>query len=213
MGNENLNLEVTPETINETPEATPVEAPKEENRQAPDTVKFEDIDKITDPEQLKKIAKDQFAMRMRIGKKLEKPPDSKISETADPFTKRDFHKINEKSAIEQVTTISDTDSEETKQIKKDLNNREIWDEVKRYYSNKSGRDRVKDIVEDIFDAHAAWKRRGGAKAPDTSKLMAAELARNAGKGGGGKPTIPKTEVKSTLPPRPVPMSEWFVKKS
>lgn len=209
MGNEDLNLEVTPETINETPESTPGEAPKEEKGQAPDSVKFEDIDKITDLEQLKKIAKDQYAIRVRLGKKLEKSPVSKISEPADPITKRDFHKINEKEAIEQVTTILDTDSEEVKQVKKDLN--EHWNDIKKHYKATSGKDRAKDIAEDIFDAHASWKRRGGGKAPDTSKETAAELARNAGKPGGGKPTAPAGKPSSTIP-RPVQMKDWFAPK-
>lgn len=210
MKDKNLNPEVPPETKIETPEKAPVEVPKEEEKpQVPDNPKFEDIDKIDDVEALRKIAKDQYATRIRLGKKLDKAPDSKPIDSTDALTKRDFHKINEKEAIEQATTILDTDSEELKEIKKDLN--EHWDDIKKHYSGKSGKDRVKDIADDIFDAHAAWKRRGGGKAPDNAAKTAAELARNAGKGGGGKPTSSVNEPKSTLPPRPTPMTEWYKK--
>ncbi len=201
-----LDPEVTPENTNETPEATPGEASKEE-AQTPDPNE-DPLDKITDPEELRKIAKAERGKAQRYGKKPEKAPVSSPAASAELVTKKDFHKINEKSAIEQVTTVSDSDSDEDKQIKKDLN--EHWNDIKKHYAPKSGRDRVKDIVEDIFDAHAAWKRRGGVKAPDTSKEATAELARSAGKPGGGKPAQ-TAKPSATKIPRPTQMTDWFKK--
>jgi len=85
----------------------------------------------------------------------------------------DVEKQNEKAAIEQATVVADSDDDETKALKKEINDN--WDAIVPFYTGKGGRKDPKAIREDILDAHAAWKRRFG-NSKETEGKTAADLS-------------------------------------
>lgn len=126
-------------------------SPSEEGAGADDGKSEDPIDKMT-PEEMRAELKKRRAISSRLEKKGQQP-------STDFLTVGDFEKANEKNAITGITTIDKDDPEELQAIKKEID--ENWERVRLFYTNRRGKKTVKDIQEDILDAHAVWKRREG----------------------------------------------------
>jgi hypothetical protein len=120
-----------------------------------------------------------------------------------PVTKRDLHKINERKAIRTATTVSDDDKPEDRAIKQEIHDH--WDEIKRFYTGRSGKNDPADIVDDILDAHAAWRRRNANKS-DGGKAAVATLTRDAG-ARGSSPSA--TDVRKAPPRQKEGLANWY----
>lgn len=120
----------------------------------------------------------------------------------EPLTKGDFYRANEKQAIQLATTVSESDSEDSAELKKEI--ADNWDKIRVFYSGTSGRETVKDIHEDILDAHLVWKRRtgGSVKEPVVQETIA---------GTSGKGPIVKDNVK-VIPKPVIGMEHWKTAK-
>lgn len=135
------------------------------------------------------------------GKEAEKPKDA-------PMTVGDFEKVNQKNAIRESTTALDTDTDEVKAIKADID--ENWDRVRMFYTPRRGKKTTQDIVQDILDAHALWKRSEGKPAKEESP--AGDLATHSGArpGAGGAPA-PKPNLADKFS-KPKGPDNWYPKK-
>ena len=155
---------------------------QEESKQEKTLSKSDDpFDQIDDPEELRRIAKEERSKRQRLGKKTDTKTEAKSDDT---LRRSDFEKENERLAIEMATTPSGNDSDDLVTLKQDIERN--WDEIRKHYRPTS-RLTKESIYEDILDAHALWKRRGGG----TTRQTNAALAAVHGKGG----TSPKPSTK------------------
>lgn len=136
----------------------------------------------------------------------DKDAEPQLPATADesaPVTKRDLHKINERKAIRTATTVSDDDKPEDRAIKQEIHDH--WDEIKRFYTGRSGKNDPADIVDDILDAHAAWRRRNSNKS-DGGKAAVTTLTRDAG-ARGSSPSA--TDVRKAPPRQKEGLANWY----
>ena len=165
-----------------------------------------------------KLIKERDDYRARaIAKDAKKPeikkPDSK--DEGEFLTKADFHKHNQDVAIKMAEgeTKVEADSfgmtaEELAEVQADI--KANFEEVKKFYSPKSGKATSEDIFNDLLDAHAAWRRRNPKKPADADAKARAELTKQRGNKGGSpdpKDQVQRPKVfKSKVPP-----SEWYKK--
>lgn len=145
---------------------------------------------------LKKIRGIGFRQNRKQG---EEPSAPETKAPVAALSKEDFHKSNQKSAIKMATgergidpTVAKTlrlSEEEVPNIQKEI--ADNWERVRLYYTPRSGKDTAEDILTDIVDAYAVWKRR---------------------EGGTGEPADPAAALKGTIKPgssqvRPVPVAK------
>jgi hypothetical protein len=124
----------------------------------------------------------------------------------DPVTHEDLYKMNERMAVRIATTPQDNDPEDVAAIKAEINDN--YEEVTKFYTAKSGKNTPEDIVEDLFDAHAAWKRRNAGKGTDASKRAVSEALREGGV-RGSSPSA-DTKAKTTKFDRPKEgLKNWY----
>lgn len=123
-------------------------------------------------------------------------------------TKEEVRKKNEKDAIKRVETILESDDDVTKALKTEINDN--WDEIKSFYTGKSGKDDVDSVYEDILDAHAAWKRRNGGKTKD-GKAAAGQLAAHRGTGGTSPKANQQQPARTRLLNKGAKPTEWYPK--
>lgn len=171
------------------------------------SVKKSEFEKIKkergDFEQGLKIANDKLK-----GKKDDRTVATDANNQSEFVTKKDLYKTNEKLAISQATTISKDDTDDVKAVKKDLD--EHWDEIKPFYTGKSGKDTPAEIVEDLMDAHAIWKRRASGKTTKADdKGARADLSNDRGN-GGRSPAAAGERRKRILPQFSKP-TDWYKK--
>lgn len=112
----------------------------------------------------------------------------------DVVKKSDQEKANERLAFQSLETSEDELSEEL------LANK---DDILAYYVPRHGRLTKEDILEDLKDAHAVWKRSAKPKAAKPE----AEVAKVAGT-GGKSPTEAAPERKRVLH-KSKDISEWY----
>jgi len=176
------------------------EAPKVEDDGLEPELGDDPLDDIKD-EVARAEAKKARAIVRRAVKK-DAPPKPKLAEpvkpTEEPLTKADFHKINERAAIKQVTS--------------DPEIKAIWNEIAPLYYSRRGKESAADIIEDINDAITLYKARNPEIIVDDSKneLTATPVVKTAG--GPAEKTAPKKELNLpgfSLPAQP---SDWYGKK-
>lgn len=101
-----------------------------------------------DTEDVLAYAKERRAIKNRHSKK------DKELETKQPVVDTDavarFEKANERKAIRLIESSEDSTFVEIN---------ENWDEIVANYVSRRGKDTEEDILDDIMDAHAIWKRR------------------------------------------------------
>ena len=166
-----------------------------------------------------KLIKERDDYRKRAIAKDDKdkktPPKDEGKKEGDFLTRSDFYKHNETVAIKMAEgeTKVDPDSfgmtaEQLAEIQEDI--KANFDEMKKFYSPKSGKDTSEDIFNDLLDAHAAWRRRNPKKPADADAKARAELTKQRGNRGGSpdpKDQVQRPKVfKSKVPP-----SEWYKK--
>lgn len=204
--------ETAPESTEETAPATPSDDPIDKwDEDKLDAVLFARdaslINRNLTVEQKRAELKKFRAIDSRNkGKGEGKSPDA-------PMTVGDFEKVNQKNAIREATTPRAEDSPEIAAIKKEID--ENWDGVRTFYANRRGKATVADIVEDILDAHAAWKRKNGSSEGTDGTATAAELARTGRPRSGSGPVKPAPPSKATQDPRfskPGGPEKWYPKK-
>ena len=171
---------------------------------------------ILTKEEHEKLLKERDDYRKRaIAKddKEKKTPPKEDKKEGDFLTRSDFYKHNETVAIKMAEgeTKVEADSfgmtdEQLSEIQADV--KASFDEIKKFYSPKSGKDTSEDIFNDILDAHAAWRRRNPKKPADADKEARANLTKQKGFKGGSPDS--KTAPKERLVTRPrVPPNEWY----
>lgn len=117
------------------------------------------LDQITDTEQLRHEAKRFRGIANRKDKAPEpEPSDDEPEPTEEFMTKRDFYRVNEKKAIQNVTT-------ENPEIK------ENWEAIKGFYTSRRGKDTPEEIAEDLKDAYILWKARNPGTPADPTMDM------------------------------------------
>ena len=178
------------------------------------------LDLIDDAETLRAEAKKYRGISSRRAKPetevVVEPVVQPVAQVAAPgeyLSRKEFERSNQKTAIKTATTILDTDDEETQAMKKDID--EHFDSIKVHYTGRRGKVSPEDILEDLFDAHAIWKRRNGGKPADPQ----GDAARNLGTtpvvrptGGSRTTAAPKTEDDPRFRTAAQP-KEWYGKKN
>ena len=210
---EKENLEAEPAL--ETEEDRTLDAPADGD----DAQGIDPLDQITDPEALRAEAKKQRGIAARLAKgPKEEEPAAPVVVTPAPvasefLTKKDFERSNQKKAIRIATTPSDTDDEATQAAKEEIEAN--WDQVRIHYSGRRGKDTPEDIVEDLLDAHAVWKRKNGSKAADPQGDATRALAPTAVTRPGGSSRAPAPASGDDSDPRFNKASQpdqWYKKK-
>lgn len=137
-------------------------------------------------------------------------PQAAAAEGDKPVTKKEVWRGNTKAAIRAATVVSKDDDEATIALKKEID--ENWDAITPFYTGRGGKDDVNAIIEDIYDAHAAWKRRkGGSDKGDDG--AAADLAANRGKGGASPKADQTTQARKRIgPPISSSPKDWYKKE-
>jgi hypothetical protein len=121
------------------------------------------------------------------------------------LSKTDFYKSNERKAINSLTRIEATDSDEVKANKTFI--KENWNGIGALYVPRGGKDTPEDIVDDLGDAITLFKAKNPPKTEDDSAL-ALNTAPGRTKGG----VFDKTEVKSPLNVKKgAKPEEWYSK--
>lgn len=171
----------------------------EENLDSSDN--HDPLDDIDDIEELRSRAKEERSKRQRISKKVSskkesaEKPSTAVSEKKF-VTKDDYYRGNERKATRELTVVTEDDSEQSAEFKKDL--KANWKNVMRYYRDISGRETVEDIVDDITDAYNAFRRRNPKKSGDEAKEAASILSQSKGRGGKTPSSDGRPRKKSIL---------------
>lgn len=149
------------------------------------------------------------------GKALDttKKPDAQAGADikSEYVTKADLEKKNETDAIKRIENPAKDLDPATKALYQEIN--ENWDEVKTFYTGKNGKADPDIIIEDILDAHAAWKRRNGGKTKDGKGTAAADLATHRGSGGASPKPNQQTTPRKSLLNKGVSPKDWYPKKT
>lgn len=197
--------ELKEETVSEETE-TEEESDKSETSEETET---EDKDSVTltKAEHTKLIDENENNRKgiIRLNKELKdsKKPE-KVEKTDDFVKKSDFYKDNEKKAIKQATTPLDSDNDELKTIKIEID--ENWDKIIPHYNKSTSKEDVDAQVEAILDAHSAWKRRNP-QSTDEEAEAKAEISQSAGTGGKSPKDTPSK--KKSILPKDDGMKEWY----
>lgn len=151
------------------------------------------VDEALEGDSLRAEVKKLRSITQRRGERSTPPQKT---EGADVLKKSDVEKAQERLAISQIEGSTDDLSKEIS---------DNWDDIMKVYTPRHGRTTKEDILEDIYDAHAVWKRKH--KSTDTSKEATAELAQVHGRGGSSPSSTP-SEKKRILPKRQS-MDKWY----
>lgn len=147
---------------------------------------------------LRAKALERRAINNRHAKKKKEVPESAPSQPSDTDAIARFEKANERNAIRTIES-----SEEYEEVN------ENWDEIVASYVPRRGKDTAEDILDDILDAHAVWKRMQKPAEPDT-KQAASEVAHTRGTKGTSPESTP--QKKGGILKKSQGMSEWYEKK-
>ena len=211
-GDEELKDDTTEDTSVETEVEEETDNLTEDDEETEDEPEPEESDEETvtlSKAELEKLKEERDNYKQGLLKAKGKDKPKVVSKKDDKFvTQSEFYKANEKSAIETATVFTDSDTEQEKELKTELN--EHWSDIMKFFSGRSGKQTPVQIVEDIKDAHAAWKRRQTKPADKENKQVLQDLSKSHSdgkspkedKGGERKRIIPKSE----------PMDKWFPKK-
>ncbi len=208
--NEELNLEQDPtqqEQELELGEDTEVK-PKEVETEV-DPSDSDPLDSIDNVEDAVKEAKKFRSIASRKSSTKEEPKPAEIPKEGDYIKRTDFELVNQRKAIRLATTISENDSEEVKAKKADI--LENWDEVRKNYSPRRGKETPEDILEDITDAFVVFNnRRPPVDEVEEGDVVPEEITKTEAKAPVGNPPKPKTKTKNPpnfkLPKQP---DEWY----
>lgn len=200
--NEELNLEQDPiqqEEELELDESTEV-----------DESNSDPLDSIDNVEDAVKEAKKYRSIAKRKSTPEAKPQEETKPSESEFVKKTDLQLSNQKEAIQLATISNESDSEEVVQEKIDI--LENWDEIRKLYSSRRGKDTSKDILEDIKDAYAIFnKRRPPVEEKEEGEVEKEEITKTEAKVPVGNP--PKTQaVKAKNPPNfklPQQPDEWY----
>lgn len=124
-------------------------------------------------------------------------------------TKAELAKEREDKAIETATIAPKDASEEEVALAKEINDN--WDQIKTFYTGRSGKGTVEAIHGDILDAHAAWKRRYGSSEKSEKGGTAADLAASRGMGGTSPKPTQTGGPRKRIIPREQSAKDWFPK--
>lgn len=156
------------------------------------------------PEDPKEQAREGYAQRQaeKQAKDLSQPADTKD----DALTVTDMVRQNQRLAVQQATVPSDTDSEEVRAVKQDINDN--WDGVKKFYKNTSDAKipTPEEIRADIIAAHAAFRSRNPLSQDPN---QAARSISATGPSGAGKGTAPTPQQPKRVLPESKPMDQWY----
>lgn len=147
-----------------------------------------------DTEDLVALAKKERAIKNRHAKKE--------LETSQPSNKKDddaiqrFEKANERRVIRSIESSDDPELSEIN---------ENWDDIVANYIPRRGKDTEEDILDDIQDAYAIWKRKQVSKV-DTKQ---AESYVAQTKGVKGNSPSPAPQKKEKLIKRSEKMGDWY----
>lgn len=158
------------------------------------------LDALTDVEAIRREAKKYRGIASRKGR----TDDIPAPKSDTPYVTRDeFYDTNRNKAIKSIEQYDDTDP--LADMKREIN--ENWDDIVPFYVSRNGQDTPENILEDIFDAYALYKRRNGGKSTDDSARMLQSTVVTAPTGG-------RTEVKKDASQDPrftkgTPPSKWY----
>lgn len=145
-------------------------------------------------EDLVAFAKKERAIKNRHAKKE--------LETNQPSTKKDddairrFEKANERKAVRLIESSEEDDLVEIN---------ENWDEIVANYVPRRGRDTEDDILDDIMDAHAVWKRKQVVS--NSNKEAQSEVMQT--RGVKGNSPSPAPQKKEKIIKRSKKMGDWY----
>jgi hypothetical protein len=114
----------------------------------------------------------------------------------DVLTKTDFHKINEKKAIDAF--IKDNPEVDGK-----------WSDFISFYSDKRGRDSVDDIVNDLDDAKTLFLKHNPIKEEDDNQTKANLTSEKGLEASSSNDTKPQKTGNKFLESRGKPITEWY----
>lgn len=156
----------------ENPEGAGAVTPEGTEPNGTDPQDSDPLDSIQDVETLRAEAKKLRAIAAREKKKEgEVPPATPAAAASrgDFITRSDFELANQKKAVRLITSLSATDSAESKERKADI--LANLESVKQFYSPHRGKDTPEDIAEDLDDAYTLFRKRSPATKPDGTKEL------------------------------------------
>lgn len=146
-----------------------------------------------DTEDIVAFAKKERAIKNRHAKKeLETNQPSKKDDDAI----QRFEKANERKAIRLIESSDDDNLVEIN---------ENWEDIVANYVPRRGRDTEEDILDDIMDAHAIWKRKQSVS-KSTKEAESGVMQTRGTKGSSPSPAKPKTEK---IIKRTQKMGDWY----
>lgn len=149
-----------------------------------------------DTEDVLAYAKERRAIKNRHAKKDKGLETSQPSKADDGDAVKRFEKANERRAIR---TIESSEDESLVEIN------ENWDEIVANYIPRRGKDTEEDILDDIMDAHAIWKRKQTVTI-DT-KEAESEISQTHGTKGKSPLSQPVKKEKIIKPAKK--MGDWY----
>lgn len=206
---------VNPDQQEQTDELELDENKEDSSESNKDSQGSDPLDDIEDVEEMRKEAKKLRAIANRKPKEepketpKEEPKETPKVEEGDYLKKSDFQLSNQKKAIRLATISSENDSEKAQEQKTDI--LDNWEEVRKYYSPRRGKDTPEDILEDIKDAYSVFNsRRPKVEEKEEGEVGKEEITKTETKTPTGNP--PKTKEKAKdpkgfkLPKQP---DEWY----
>jgi len=200
--------EVEAETKETTTEETEVEEEEDEGEEEKKEPEADETDWKGEALKYKAILDRQKRRENRQSITPDKKPESfSTPEDSEYITKADFYRDNQKTAIRLATTSEENDTDEVKAMKAEID--ENWDSIRTFYTAHSGQGTSQDILEDIYDAHAAWKRRNPTKGGDASKHGRADIGPERGQRGSSANSGQTEQPKRSILGKREKPEEWY----
>lgn len=146
-----------------------------------------------------------LSLKDKLKAKPKEGADSSSPEEGKYLSRQDFHKANEKVAIDKF--VKDNP---------DMADKANWANLVRYYSGKSGKDTVDGIYRDLddaktlFDKYTEKKEEDGKEDKDLKKTLSTETNLSSG-GSKGKGKSSTTETGGILK-KGTPVKDWYPKE-
>lgn len=126
----------------------------------------------------------------------EKAKEQPKEEPKDVFTKTDFHKINEDKAINAF--LKDNPEVDGK-----------WSDFISFYNDKSGRDSVEDIINDLDDAKTLFLKHNPIKKEDDNQTKAKLTSEKSLESSSSDDVKPQKTGNKFLDARGEKITEWY----
>lgn len=181
-----------------------------------DTQGSDPLDNIEDVDEMRKEAKKLRAIANRKPKEEPEAPKEQPKEETpkeepkeDYLKKSDFQLTNQKKAIRLATTSSENDSEKVQEQRADV--LDNWEEVRKFYTPRRGKDTPEDILEDIKDAYSVFNsRRPQVEDKEEGEVEKEEITKTETKTPTGNPPKVKTKAKDPKGFKlPVQPDQWY----